>query len=322
MVRNDFRLRGKNIFLTYPQCTLSHEDLFNHLKTLHYDKRLERLLVAKELHADGGIHFHCFLGFAERFQTRRADYFDYQSHHPNTQCVRSPTAVTRYCCKDGEWFSEQRSPGNDDWYNWPVIVKRTWKEAYEAETEEEFRSIIASVSPRKAILYSQQIDRYAAKRFKTAIPDYIPRYTQFNNCTTGMHEWVAEHWAQPRPLGRPTSLCLVGDTQLGKTEWARHLGRHMYWNGMFDLSLWDDDARYAVFDDFRWDAFKFSYKQWIGAQQTFTLTDKYRKKRTVQWGNPIILLLNTEEYLVYSESWDKSWIKGNLKVIYLFDPLY
>lgn len=109
---------------------------------------------------------------------------------------------------------------------------------------------------------------------------------------------------------------------MGKTEWARCLDKHIYWNGFFNLDKFVDDAKYAIFDDIQWDSFKYSYKQWLGAQREFECTDKYRHKKTVYWGKPCILLLNPAEYEVYRANWDANWIEGNCIKVELFDKLY
>lgn len=86
---------------------------------------------------------------------------------------------------------------------------------------------------------------------------------------------------------------LVGDSQLGKTIWARSLGRHNYWNGMTCLSDWDDDADYLVADDFEWDYFP-QKKAIFGCQREIILTDKYVKKKRIQWGKPCIYICNPD----------------------------
>ncbi|QGH72418.1 MAG: Rep protein [CRESS virus sp. ctpVY4] len=66
----------------------------------------------------------------------------------------------------------------------------------------------------------------------------------------------------------------------------------MYFNGMFNLDSWDIDAEYAVFDDWEdWTKF-YLFKQFLGAQQEFDITDKYRRKTRVRWGKPCIVLSN------------------------------
>lgn len=80
----------------------------------------------------------------------------------------------------------------------------------------------------------------------------------------------------------------------------------MYFNGMFNLEKWDDDAAYAIFDDFPdWSTFR-HYKQFLGAQSEFEITDKYRRKRTVRWGKPCILLSNVDPGFP-----DGHWVLGN-----------
>lgn len=115
---------------------------------------------------------------------------------------------------------------------------------------------------------------------------------------------------------RPRSLILVGVSRLGKTEWARSLGPHMYWNGYFDLSLWNDDADYAIFDDISTDNFK-QYKQWLGAQRQFTATDKYMRKRQLLWGKPCIFLANQ-----IPDFDDRDWINANCSIVQLRNPLF
>lgn len=118
-------------------------------------------------------------------------------------------------------------------------------------------------------------------------------------------------------IDRPKSLILVGPTRCGKTAWARSLGQHMYFNGSFNLDDWDNDAEYAIFDDWEdWTRF-FNYKQFLGAQQEFTLADKYRAKRTLTWGKPCIILSN--EMPLFK---DWKWIEGNCFICIIENPLF
>lgn len=114
----------------------------------------------------------------------------------------------------------------------------------------------------------------------------------------------------------------MGRSRLGKTEWARSLGRHMYFNGMLNLDSWDDDAKYIILDDFNCDIGKYlpMWKSFFGAQREFTLTDKYRKKRTVRFGKPLLWLCNCLPQL--SERNDQLWLEANSKSIQLTYPLF
>jgi len=109
----------------------------------------------------------------------------------------------------------------------------------------------------------------------------------------------------------------VGRSRTGKTQWARSLGPHMYFNGMIMLDLWNSDAEYAVFDDFEdWDRF-YTYKQFLGAQKEFILTDKYRKKENVRWGKPSIILSN---FLPNFK--DMQWVRDNCFIVEINTKLF
>lgn len=91
----------------------------------------------------------------------------------------------------------------------------------------------------------------------------------------------------------------------------------MYFNAQFNLDDWDTEATYAVFDDWEdWSRF-YLYKQFLGAQKEFVLTDKYRKKLTVRWGKPSIILSN--EYPLFK---DQLWIEKNTIIVHIKHPLF
>ncbi|TPX38594.1 hypothetical protein SeMB42_g06644 [Synchytrium endobioticum] len=70
-----------------------------------------------------------------------------------------------------------------------------------------------------------------------------------------------------------------------------HQHKHMYYNNMFNMDDWDDGTEYIIFDDFEWQ-FTSNKKPFIFGQQEFTITDKYKKKKTVRWGKPCIYINN------------------------------
>ncbi|ORX77614.1 hypothetical protein BCR32DRAFT_283019 [Anaeromyces robustus] len=117
---------------------------------------------------------------------------------------------------------------------------------------------------------------------------------------------------------RSNSLILVGPS-----EWARHFGRHMYFNTMLNLDDWDEEADYIVLDDFNPDINKFlpAWKCFFGGQKEFTLTDKYRGKKTVHWGKPMIWLSN-EDLFKHLNLEQSEFIKKNCTVICLTNKLY
>lgn len=80
-----------------------------------------------------------------------------------------------------------------------------------------------------------------------------------------------------------------------------------------------DDVRYAVFDDMPFASFP-RPKQWFGAQKTITVTDKYKGKRTINWGKPCIFLANPEDDTSLIR--DLSWYQENVLLVRIDSKLY
>lgn len=80
---------------------------------------------------------------------------------------------------------------------------------------------------------------------------------------------------------------------------------------------------HAVFDDFPPERLKSSYKQFMGCQQEFTVTDKYMKKVTIRnWSIPSIFLFNTEAFNSLNGVLDMDWVRGNCTIIYIPNSLF
>ena len=108
---------------------------------------------------------------------------------------------------------------------------------------------------------------------------------------------------------------------MGKTMWARSLGKHMYMCNMFSLDKWDSDANYLVLDDIEW-KFLPHKKQLLGGQKEFTVTDRYKPKRTVQWGKPCIYCINGDQYLEMANDPIWAWLQENCKFVFINNKLY
>jgi len=65
-----------------------------------------------------------------------------------------------------------------------------------------------------------------------------------------MKQWVNYNINSKKD--RYQSLLLIGETKTGKTSWAKSLGRHIHWSGIFALDEWDYLAQYIIIDDFNW----------------------------------------------------------------------
>lgn len=103
--------------------------------------------------------------------------------------------------------------------------------------------------------------------------------------------------------------------------WARSLGPHAYFGGLFSIEESITDVDYAVFDDIQGGLeFFHSYKFWLGAQKQFYATDKYKGKRLIKWGKPSIYLANSDPRM--DKGADVAWLEGNCVFIEIDTKLY
>jgi len=99
---------------------------------------------------------------------------------------------------------------------------------------------------------------------------------------------------------------------MGKTIWARSLGKHAYHGNMFCIDE-PTNVDYAIFDDLGGIQFFPSYKSWLGHQRMFYATDKYRAKRLIDWGKPAIYIANNDPRDEHAA--DRDWLDANCLTI-------
>jgi len=127
-----FRFQAKYGLLTYPQS--------DGLDPWRINDLLAELgcecIVAKELHADGGTHYHAFFMHSTKLRTRDARAFDVDGHHPNIlRGVKTPVKMFEYATKDGDVVAgglgrpdeEPAKTDSDDF----------WRRVFDAATRED-----------------------------------------------------------------------------------------------------------------------------------------------------------------------------------------
>jgi len=231
----------------------------------------------------------------------------YKGYHPNIQSARDTKAILTYIRKDG-LFQE----------NWPD--KRSYMEIMDqAETQEQFLQLIKNNQPKDYILHLEKIEYASQRLFARPASPYKPNDEQPWKLPDDIEKWLSTEFINP---DRPRSLWLCGPTRTGKTQWARSLGEHNYWNGMSCLDTFSETANYLIIDDIEWQ-YVTSKKQLFGAQKEFVATDKYRKKRTIKWGKPCIYLFNPDQ-----DPWfqlkpsEQDWYKENTVRVRISNKLY
>lgn len=319
-----FRCDARAHFITYPQCNLPFEDFKQHWQANWLTKPYNYVVIAEEKHQDGNSHYHVVVQWKARVNVQRNTFFDILQFHPNIQPVKDLQASVNYCKKDGNFWEDgtlvstdnrkrKRADDQDDVYRQAME---------ECKDKESFLLAIQAGAPRDFVLNHDKIVAAAEALFKEedTITPYVPAHPResFTKVPQELDDWVRCNLDCPQPE-RPRCLVLVGPSRLGKTEWARSIGRHMYFNGMFMQDLWDTRAQYAIFDDIDW-KFIVNGKGWLGGQKEFILTDKYRKKMRVHWNHPVIWCTNKP--LINHEGLDLDWLERNATIIHLKDRLY
>jgi len=295
-----FRINARSFFLTYAQCSLDKSELLTYLLNLEPSTKFCR--VSCELHEDGHPHLHVLLTLSKKRDIRDKRHFDWMDQHPNIQSARNIVDVLEYISKDGNFVDFGVPPG----------TKNVWTTIVAANSKEDFLSLVKEHDPCNFVLRHEQIINYANIYFEDPLPIYRPKFTEYTIPT------VLQHWVDTELHGthdRRKSLVLCSPSRFGKTQWARSLGVHCYFNTMVDFKPgWDNGIAYVIFDDFLWEYVP-NKKCFFGGQEAFTLTDKYRKKQTVQWGRVLIYLCNELPPL-------DDWYKANTVIISLHKPLF
>ncbi|AUW34335.1 replication-associated protein [Gemyduguivirus recro1] len=286
-----FRFAAKYGLLTYSQApNLDPFDIVNLLAELGAE-----CIVGRENHQDGGTHYHAFFMFPREFRTRNPRVFDCGGYHPNILRGRkTPRAMYEYATKDGDICGggleapedEPRTSSSDDF----------WAAVFAAEGREETFRVAREINVGLFGRYYFQVRAIGeGKAIKNPLDYVSPAALEFSTSSyPELDDWC--------------------ETYLGRR--GGRLGTHFYFGGHFDMNqlLYDNESvQFAVFDDMPSLKFFPMYKFWMGAQETFTVTDKYKGKMNFDWGRPIIWCNNKDPRS--DPDADADWIDGNCIVV-------
>lgn len=177
-----FRLQGKHLFLTYPRCDSSKEDL---LTFLNSKLSIEHYVIAQEQHQDGGLHLHAIVSLTSRCDIRNERLLDFGLHHPNLQVCRSPLGSRIYVSKHGNVLTNVEVPAHRP--SWGDLRR-------ESTTQVQYLQAIEKHYPEKAALNWDRLTNYANQAFKTQSTPYE-------------HPYPNTEWHLPGPI----SDWLTGD---------------------------------------------------------------------------------------------------------------
>lgn len=104
-----FRIANKKIFLTYPQCDISLDQVEIQLKNKLEKYLIKDYLIVNEDHQDQSVnigkHIHVFFKFKKRIDIKNANYFDLidsngKLFHGNYQGCKNEFSTLQYLLKD------------------------------------------------------------------------------------------------------------------------------------------------------------------------------------------------------------------------------
>ncbi|KAI0278674.1 hypothetical protein BC826DRAFT_882638, partial [Russula brevipes] len=317
---NNFRFGAKNYFLTWSQIgDLDNEYIQNKFDSL--GANVKTWFAAEEHHQDGGRHWHAFIMFHQKLRTRDKHYFDVGGIHPNIKVSKGNSLdqvkIWKYLNKDhyhkfGPWEGPNSTQDVGG-------MKEAYAAAASAHTRDEFFQLIKHADPKNYITQFERLEYYADKHFAPPKKEYTPPEQDFIRIPDEMKMWV-EHELPKN--NRPKSLVIWGPSRTGKTSWARSLGHHSYMSTMWNIDEIDETAQYLVLDDINFDTFP-TWQAFLGAQSEFTVSDKYKRKKTLKnWNKPCIWLSNKNILDSANEQWKKEWLEANCIIVYLEHRLF
>nr|QTE03350.1 MAG: replication-associated protein [Emberiza chrysophrys CRESS-DNA-virus sp.] len=338
-----YRIQAKNIFLTYPHCTLTKQEALEQLQAIDCPSNKKFIRISRELHENGQPHLHVLIQFQGKVQISNPRHFDLRhpssstGFHPNIQGAKSSSDVKSYIEKDGDYI---------DWGEFQIdgrsarggqqTANDAAAEALNTGNADAALAIIREKLPKDYIFQYHNLKTNLERIFLPSNTAWVPPFplSSFNNVPDDIQFWADSYFglsSAARPL-RPISIIIEGDSRTGKTMWARSLGKHNYISGHlnFSYSTYSDEVEYNVIDDVEPNYLKMKHwKQLIGAQTEWQTNLKYGKPRVIKGGIPAIILCNPGNESSYNTFLEKpenealrSWTLHNSKISFVQEPLY
>lgn len=155
---------------------------------------------------------------------------------------------------------------------------------------------------------------------------YLPRklYDYCMWLNLWVEKWITNDLEWLNKNQRPKGLCLIGDSRTCKTSLMTSLGPFVYIKNIWNSDNWETLPPYVIMDDmdaidegkglnFSW------FKPFFGAQQVVTVTDKYRPKRDIVNGKPLIWINNFGLDETFKSVAAMDYIRKNMEIIYIHD---
>jgi len=251
-----FRLEGKSLFLTFPQCPVPKE-LAQERVVAKFQNQLIYYVVAAENHKDGTPHLHLLLEFKERFRSRKVDFFDFIGEkHGNYQVARNVRKCLEYVTKCNNYVSDGIDIKE-------VLAKRAGKTGLIAKMVHEGKTLkeIDAEDPGYVLNNKRKIEEYISFVSRTKKEEKLPWVPVPEEDIVDLDDesdkviarWLNLNILRPREL-KQKQLFIHGPPNMGKTTLIENLSKYLrvymaprdedfydaYEDGCYDLIVFDE----------------------------------------------------------------------------------
>lgn len=112
-----FRLNSSNLFLTYPKCNLSRENVLMFMQDKFKDN-LKEYLIVQEVHKDGELHIHCYIQLNKKIDYNNPNCLDIIDFHGSYESMKNKQKTIEYLLKE-----DTKPLGSCNWSEWLMLSK-------------------------------------------------------------------------------------------------------------------------------------------------------------------------------------------------------
>jgi len=282
-----FRLHGKRVFATWPQCDKPIADILNLIKGLpDYDWAV----VCAEQHEDGSPHRHAIFAVKKKLDIKSATHFDFLAgSHGHYEGVKSIKDCMTYVTKSNNYVAdginvadamEGKAPSTST-----AVAKKIMQGATNKDIMEEY--------PGFYLLHSRNVKEFQHEwrenQMELTLKPWTPLVEPVNatddikSLISWINSNVGKSSLQERPIGT-LQLFLWGKTRIGKSSLVAKLAtmtktyfcpmNEHFFNGL------DDSYKLIIYDEFHGQQPITFMNQFVDGQQMVVPTKggQYHKK--------------------------------------------
>nr|AGR84130.1 Rep [African cassava mosaic virus] len=336
-----FRVQAKNVFLTYPKCSIPKEHLLSFIQTLSLPSNPKFIKICRELHQNGEPHLHALIQFEGKITITNNRLFDClhpscsTSFHPNIQGAKSSSDVKSYLDKDGdtvEWGQFQidgRSARGGQ-----QSANDAYAKALNSGSKSEALNVIRELVPKDFVLQFHNLNSNLERIFQEPPAPYISPFpcSSFDQVPDDLEEWVADNVKAFRCAAMETqSYCHRRCSQNREDDMGQIFRPTQLpvWTPGPCPKVFNNGAWYNVMDDVDPHYLKPLYGIQGVPSGTASPTQNTGNPFKIKGGIPTIFLCNPGPTSSYKEFLDeekqealKAWALKNAIFITLTEPLY